>query len=388
MRNMLSLLALATLVLSFSGKVLAEEQVPQGADIQTVPQGEKYLAAQRDGFWDGASDEEEERSDIELFHKEESEVDNEQQKGKQEIKNLDSEDSFEHKEHSKDDGEHKEHNEEIVYLKPDGQWHKFIFGKAGTEVEQRFVFTLRNKAFLDITDYYCPGDSFRLYDNGVCIGRTPLKRANECKDKTADPQVAFKSDKWSHRSFELGKGKHIITIKVVRSPYCGGAGAIRLNPILYTCLESQSSESCHSESSEKLCESSSSSSRCSESSSSSDSSSSCSSSDKPPHKPCGEFTVITSKVPFCEAADACRALGLRLANLTNDNFLRATEAAFRCSGDFSQTWIKSWYGNDYDKQCLVLSTGASAPGGAINVPNCCDIELPVLCQSGHDGDKE
>lgn len=367
---MLSLLALATLALSFSGKVFADEQAQQSADVLAVPQTEEYLG-KGDGFWSSASSSEEPSSDVEGSHIVQRKEDTEHEwKGREENCNFDREDN----------SEHKEHREEIVYLKPDGQWHKFIFGKAGTEVEQRFVFTLRNKAFLDITDYYCPGDSFRVYDNGVCIGRTPLKRANECKDKTLDPQVAFKSDKWSHRSFELGKGKHIITIKVVRSPYCGGAGAIRLNPILYTCLESRSRESSSFESSEKPCDSS----------SSSSSSSSCSSSDnKPPHKPCGEFTVITSKVPFSEAAHACRALGLHLANLTNDNFLQATEAAFRCSGDFSQTWIKSWYGNDYDRSCLVLSTGASAPGGAINVPNCCDIELPVLCQrGGHDDDKK
>jgi hypothetical protein len=96
--------------------------------------------------------------------------------------------------------------------------------------------------------------------------------------------------------------------------------------------------------------------------------------------------VITSKVPFCEAEQACRALGLKLANLTNENFLAATEAAFRCSGDFSQTWIKSWYSDTYENSCLVLSTGATAPGGAINVPNSCGIDLPVLCQRCQEGD--
>ena len=83
---------------------------------------------------------------------------------------------------------------------------------------------------------------------------------------------------------------------------------------------------------------------------------------------------------------ACRALGLKLANLTNENFLAATEAAFRCSGEFSQTWIKSWYGDTYENSPLVLSTGAYAPGGAINVPNVRDIELPVLCQRCEQGD--
>ena len=253
---------------------------------------------------------------------------------------------------------------DIAILQPDAQWHRFVFGKAGSTVTLKFVANLRAPALLDITDLFCPGDAFRVLDNGKNLGRTPLKRADGCKVKTSNPDVAFESDTWSHRSFELGKGKHVIEIKVIRSPYCGGAGAIRLNPILYTCLSSDSghgctsskpikcsssepiqctsepvkctSESvkctsepvecttepvkCTSSSSEPvICPSSSSSEsctssssepvRCSSSSSSepvrctseSSSSESCSSSDHNKPKPCGEFTVITSRVPFCEA---------------------------------------------------------------------------------------
>lgn len=267
-------------------------------------------------------------------------------------------------------------HDNIVVLKPNGEWKKFYFGKAGTEVETKFVFHLRERATLDLTDYFCPGDAFHPYDNGVSLGRTPLKRTNGCEHKTLDPNVAFASDKWSHRSYELGKGKHVITIKVVRSPYCGGAAAIRLNPIVYLCVDSaDSSSSCSSSSSSSSAPS------CSSSSSSSGCPAPVSPCRQPQHEVCDkEFTVVTSKVPFCEAEGVCRALGLKLANLTNDNFLAATKDAFRCSGDFSETWIKSWYDNTYNNSCLVLSTGSTAPGGAINVPNNCNICLPVLCQ--------
>lgn len=246
------------------------------------------------------------------------------------------------------EGEEGPCRRKVVCLEADGEWSKFIFNKAGTTIDTTFLINIDTKALLDVTDFYCPGDSFRVYDNGVSIGRTPLKRANNCHHKTLDPEVAFEHPKiWSSRTFELCPGQHVINIKVVRSPYCGGAGAIRLRPLLLTCV--QQPPQC----------------------------------DKPV-LPCGdEFVVISSKIPFCQAEAACRSLGLQLANLTNDNFLHATSVAFQASGAFSQTWIKSWYGDSYGDSCLVLSTGATAPGGAINVPNCCEVGLPVLCQRCH-----
>ena len=35
---------------------------------------------------------------------------------------------------------------------------------------------------------------------------------------------------------------------------------------------------------------------------------------------------------------------------------------------------------------MVVSTGNSAPGGSINVPQSCETALPVLCQDGVDVD--
>ena len=69
---------------------------------------------------------------------------------------------------------------------------------------------------------------------------------------------------------------------------------------------------------------------------------------------------------MCQAESACAMLGLRLARIDINNFMDATNAAFKCSGPFSQTWIKSWNGDEYGNKGIVLSTGSAAPGGAVN----------------------
>jgi hypothetical protein len=91
--------------------------------------------------------------------------------------------------------------------------------------------------------------------------------------------------------------------------------------------------------------------------------------------------VVNTPVPHHKAAGVCKALGMKLANLDIYNFLDATTLAFECAGAFSATWINSYFKDNYNKACLALYTGNSAPGGSVNVPACCDEHLPVLCQA-------
>lgn len=94
----------------------------------------------------------------------------------------------------------------------------------------------------------------------------------------------------------------------------------------------------------------------------------------------GNYTVITRPVPHCQAENACAMLGLRMARIDIANFMDATMAAFKCSGPFSQTWVKSWNGDDYGDKGLVMSTGSAAPGGSINEVLDGEFGRNVMCE--------
>lgn len=94
----------------------------------------------------------------------------------------------------------------------------------------------------------------------------------------------------------------------------------------------------------------------------------------------GNYTVITRPISHCQAEAACATIGLRMARIDITNFMDATMAAFKCSGPFSQTWVKSWNGDDYGDKGLVMSTGSAAPGGSINEVLDGEFGRNVMCE--------
>lgn len=221
-----------------------------------------------------------------------------------------------------------------VRLALDGGWYSFQFGKEGTYVDTEFCFYLHGPAILKVTDYYCSGDRFGVKDNGVWLGPTSYVPFDHCHTNTTNPTHAYHSPAFSHAAFHLAPGSHRITLKVLISPYNGGSAAIRLDSVFHKCPTLKHG-----------------------------------------------LALVNTHVPFCEAAKVCHSYDMDLANLDIFNFLDATDVAFQCAGAFSQSWINSWSENSYGHSCLALSTGVSAPGGAINIPDSCNKKLPVLCQA-------
>lgn len=226
----------------------------------------------------------------------------------------------------------------IGYLPVNGGWTTFPFGPMGTVTP--IMFNLFCPGRLNITDIYCSGDRFAIFDNGVFLGNTTKPVFDDCASNSTNPNFTEQSPLWSHGSFDLLPGWHNISIVVIRSPYDGGYGSIRVDTI--------------------------------------PSPTPCSLDVCPVQK--GNLVVVNTKVPRCQADAVCRSLGMHLANIHIGNFLEATTLAFQCSGAYSQSWVDDWNGDDYMGTCLVLSTGGAAPGGAINVPSCCSAKLPVICQ--------
>ena len=212
-----------------------------------------------------------------------------------------------------------------------GGWERFTFGNVGST--ESFCFQSKQSMTLKITDYFCTGDKFAVYDNGVHIGDTSPTHFDECKTSTGDADFAFEHGAWSSLSYALAPGHHNVTIKVLASPYKEGYGAIRVDSVYYKCCYSQ-----------------------------------------------GGLTLVDTPVPFCEAEAACRAFGMKLADVDVYNFNAATQVVFGCGGQFASAYIKSYWGNTYHDSCLALYTGSAAPGGSISTPVNCDKHMPVLCQ--------
>ena len=234
----------------------------------------------------------------------------------------------------------------IGYLPVNSGWMTFPFGPVNTTTP--IMFNLFCPGQMNITDLYCSGDRFAIYDNGVFIGRTSRPVYDGCKSNSTDPNYTQRHENWSHGSWEMLPGWHNISIVVVEAPYGGGFGAIRVD-----------TDGCGGD---RPC---------------------------PERKPCsvktcpvrkGDLVIVNTHVPRCQADAVCRSLGMHLAHIDINNFMDATTLAFQCNGAFSQTWVDDWNGDDYAGTCLVLSTGGAAPGGAINVPSCCSARLPVMCQ--------
>lgn len=224
---------------------------------------------------------------------------------------------------------------DFIDLVVDGGWYDFQFRDTNSTVRDIFRFRTLGATTLRITDNYCAGDVFEVWDNDEKLGTTNMVYTNECLTNTTNPDRAYGNDNFSHGEFNLEAGAHKIKIRVLKSPFTAGSGAIRVDSLFMGCVR-------------KL----------------------------------NGFTIISTPVPFFAAAKACRSFGLRLADINIENFMDATNLAFQCSGAFSQTWVKSYWGNTYGGSCLAVSTGNAAPGGSINVPQSCEVTLPVLCQEG------
>lgn len=105
----------------------------------------------------------------------------------------------------------------------------FFWGGPGTVFadDGPFTFTSASPTIVRITDDFCPGDRFRIYDNDVSLGETSDVETGGCVEQ--GPDAAFANPAYSSGSFLLGPGSHSITIQVIANPFSGGRGYIRVD---------------------------------------------------------------------------------------------------------------------------------------------------------------
>ena len=111
-----------------------------------------------------------------------------------------------------------------------GGWTRFDFGDVGSTAGP-FTFTSAGPTVLKITDAFCAGDRFRVFDNGQLLGDTSAVFLTLCgfPGETEDPDVANSSSYYTHGVFSLGAGSHSITIQPLASPFGSGGAFLRVD---------------------------------------------------------------------------------------------------------------------------------------------------------------
>lgn len=246
-----------------------------------------------------------------------------------------------------------------VDLEPCDQWDKFIFGNQGDFSHIRYHIRNETPLALRLTDAFCLGDEFIVYDWNKRLGvvRMPYDKSlnhhgprHLCKRPEADPQKAWDCGRFASRQFMLRPGRHRITIKSLSSPIGAGYGFVKLM------VPPACTKPCHD----------------------------CDDEGKHPDSPhcSSRLVVVPCKVGHSEAASTCTQKGMALAAITSTNFDQAAQLIYDRVGSNGRAWIASYNGDNYGQACLGFTVGASLPSGNINIQDC-NVPAAVLCQNIH-----
>lgn len=233
-------------------------------------------------------------------------------------------------------------------LHPCDGWRPFLFGNRGDFAYDRFSIRSDCPLHLRITDAFCAGDEFIVYDWNRRLGvvRGPGCDEGEdvwrlCKRPLTEAEEAWKCDRFASRQFLLSPGHHRITIKSFNAPIGAGKAFIKVQHITRPCnhaaVQHPDESHCH-----------------------------------------GRFTFVSKPVLHTEAARVCDQLGLRLAAVTKDTFDEAAQLIFKDAGANAKAWIASYNGDSYGDNCLAFSVASGLPSGNINLSEC-SVPIPVLC---------
>lgn len=110
-------------------------------------------------------------------------------------------------------------------------WYQFDWNTSGEPFDQEgaFTFSSSETTILTVTDSFCPGDQFLIYDYGTPIGDTnPVAINASCPGLS--PDVALSNSTYSHGTFVLKPGNHSITLQTITNPFPPGTGYLRVDP--------------------------------------------------------------------------------------------------------------------------------------------------------------
>ena len=131
-------------------------------------------------------------------------------------------------------------------ITPDGSWHEFGFGLAGTaaiscggcipttnpvaEQTSSPPWTFSGAAILTLLDLFNQGDRFQIFDFGVSIGVTSIVPDSGTDPCGGDIGCALADVGYSRLIANLGGGNHSLTINVIQNAgnTLGGAATFRV----------------------------------------------------------------------------------------------------------------------------------------------------------------
>ena len=104
-------------------------------------------------------------------------------------------------------------------------------GAAVFNREGPFTYESATPTLVNITDAFCRGDVFRIYDFGVPIGDTSSVPVDTSNCSPIDPNITFDDPTYSRGRFLVGPGAHSITIQTIVNPLSFGAGFIKVDSV-------------------------------------------------------------------------------------------------------------------------------------------------------------
>jgi hypothetical protein len=126
-------------------------------------------------------------------------------------------------------------------ITPDGTWHEFLFGLAGTPVtaclggcvptinpvavQDAPPWTFAGPAIITVLDLFAHGDRFQLFDNAVSIGSTSVvvnDGLNTCDNNIG---CGVTDARYSRLVVAVGAGAHSLTISVIQNALGTQGGA-------------------------------------------------------------------------------------------------------------------------------------------------------------------
>lgn len=122
-----------------------------------------------------------------------------------------------------------------VHMQHDVGFYQFAFGNAETFGFARFNFELHHYSLFTLTDGFCEGDTFLIWDHGIPLftptSACPPVSAGTCDFYQPVPSLAIDDGQHCNGNIVLPPGAHNITIEVLNSPFTGGSAFAMLQKL-------------------------------------------------------------------------------------------------------------------------------------------------------------
>ncbi len=134
-----------------------------------------------------------------------------------------------------------------------GAWNRFVSSSTigGSSVSGPYTFTSTSVAKVTVTDAFCIGDTFRVYDNGALLGETSpvVNEYPACEssgaqwwitsDERADGALADPDQ--SHAVFFVAPGEHSLEFETITkwSPLVGSGAFFRVEDVTVSTADCQ-----------------------------------------------------------------------------------------------------------------------------------------------------